>query len=461
MSGDWLAEAGPDPVASAREIARARDAFLAGGPGTPGGGGIRDVVARSWERSARARVDPDKDPPVTLAGADLDAYRRAHPLAAVIGLLRELVGAVAEDGRHLMAVSDAAGRLLWVEGHTAELHRAESMNFVEGAVWDESHAGTNAPGTALVLDHAVQIFSAEHFLPNVAAWTCAAAPIHDPATGRILGIVDVTGGDIVAHPHSLALVSAAARAAEAQLRAARPRTPTALWLPSGPRRPAPPHLHALGRDHALVTRAPECGYTAEPAFAPEPGFAPEPAAEETRLNRRSSELMVILALHPEGLTADQLASALYDDGAAEATVRVEVNRLRHALTCGLVRSRPYRLGTAFAADFLKVARALREKDAAAVLAAYAGPLLPRSEAPAVVAERHWIDVHVRTAVLDSGDPDLIEDWLGRFGAEDLDAWARLARLLPPGARRADALAEAHRLDTAADPWRALRDATFG
>ncbi|MBR7837589.1 hypothetical protein KDL01_30195 [Actinospica durhamensis] len=459
MSGDWLAEAG-DPVASAREIARARDAFLAGEPGAPACGGIRDVVARSWERSARARVDPDKDPPVTLAGADLDDYRRAHPLAAVIGLLRELVGAVAQDGRHLMAVSDASGRLLWVEGHTAELHRAEAMNFVEGAVWDESHAGTNAPGTALVLDHAVQIFSAEHFLSTVSAWTCAAAPIHDPATGRILGIVDVTGGDIVAHPHSLALVSAAARAVEAQLGAVRPGAPAALWLPPGPRRPAPPYLHALGRDHALVT-APERGYATGSAFAAEPELTPEPAAEETRLNRRSSELMVILALHPEGLTADQLASALYDDGAAEATVRVEVNRLRHALTGGLVRSRPYRLGTGLAADFLEVARALREKDAAAALAAYAGPLLPRSEAPAVVAERHWIDAHVRTAVLDSGDPDLIEDWLGRFGGEDLDAWTRLARLLPPGARRADALAEARRLDTAADPWRALRDATFG
>ena len=73
------------------------------------------------------------------------------------------------------------------------------MNFVEGAVWDESHAGINAPGTALALDHAVQIFSAEHFRPTVQAWTCAAAPIHDPATGRILGIVDITGGDIVAH----------------------------------------------------------------------------------------------------------------------------------------------------------------------------------------------------------------------------------------------------------------------
>lgn len=392
MSGDWLAETGPDPAASAREIAWARDAFLSGA-GSGEGGAIRDVVARSWERSARARVDPAKDPPVTLAGTDLEDYRRSHPLAEVIGLLRELVGSVAEDGRHLMAVSDATGRLLWVEGHAAARRRAEAMNFVEGAVWDESHAGTNAPGTALALDHAVQIFSAEHFRPTVQAWTCAAAPIHDPASGRILGIVDITGGDIVAHPHSLALVAAAARAAEAQLGTAT----RALWLPPEPK------LLALGRDHAM--------------------------AGPTRLNRRHSEVLVILALHPEGLTGDQLTSALYDDDAAEATVRVEVNRLRHALG-GLVRSRPYRLAAQLPADFLDVARALREKDAAAALAAYAGPLLPRSEAPAVVAERHWIDVRLRTCVLESGDPGLLEDWIARFGAEDADARAALA-----GARR--------------------------
>ena len=450
MSGDWLAETGPDPAASAREIARARDAFLSGEPGAREAG-VRDVVARSWERSARARVDLAKDPPVTLSGDELEAYRRAHPLSAVIGLLRELVGSVAEDGRHLMAVSDAAGRLLWVEGHAAARRRAEAMNFVEGAVWDESHAGTNAPGTALALDHAVQIFSAEHFRPTVQAWTCAAAPIHDPATGRILGIVDVTGGDIVAHPHSLALVAAAARAAEAQLGATRPRAPAALWLPPEPplgrsarEREAPraPQLHALGRDHAVVTFTP-CAW---------PATATGPAPAETRLNRRHSEVLVILALHPEGLTADQLASALYDDDTAEATVRVEVNRLRHALG-GLVRSRPYRLATDLAADFLDADRALREKDVAAALVAYAGPLLPCSEAPAVVAERHWIDVRLRTAVLESGDPGLLEDWLDRVGAEDSDAWERLARLLPPGPRRSEALAEARRLGAGREPWR--------
>jgi transcriptional regulator of acetoin/glycerol metabolism len=85
-------------------------------------------------------------------------------------VLRQLVGTAADDGDHLMAVSDAAGRLLWVEGHRVARARAEKMNFIEGAWWDEAHAGTNAPGTALALDHEVQIFATEHFLSSVSVF---------------------------------------------------------------------------------------------------------------------------------------------------------------------------------------------------------------------------------------------------------------------------------------------------
>jgi hypothetical protein len=445
MSDGWMAETGPDPAQTARGIARAKDAFLSGEEVDGVGPRVRPVVAQSWQRCAN--LDLAESAPVTLTGRDLESYRAEHPLSLVVGLLRELVGSVAEDGKHLMAISDAAGRLLWVEGHAWARRRAEEMNFVEGADWDEANAGTNAPGTALALDHAVQIFSAEHFRPAVQAWTCAAAPIHDPVTGRILGIVDVTGGDIVAHPHSLALVNAAAKAAEALLAASpvwRRETGGALWVPEQdgadrPSRGTVPRLLALGRDQAVLVQH----------------------GRETRFNRRHSEILVILARHPEGLTGDQLAAALYDeDAAAEATVRVEVARLRRVLGA-LVGSRPYRLTAPIAADFLDVARALREKNPEAALAAYAGSLLPRSEAPFVLTERHWIDARLRTAVLESGSAPLLDGWLERCGPDDLDAWERLVPLLPPSVRRAEALAEVRRLRADAHiRTRAPADATL-
>jgi hypothetical protein len=116
-----------------------------------------------------------------------------------------------------MAVADARGQLLWVCGLPGVLRRAEEILFVEGAQWDEAHAGTNAPGTALRLDAAVSIRSAEHFVRPVQRWSCAAAPIHDPRSHAILGIVDITGGPDVGSPQTIAMIRAAARMAESEL----------------------------------------------------------------------------------------------------------------------------------------------------------------------------------------------------------------------------------------------------
>ncbi|MET9954233.1 GAF domain-containing protein, partial [Streptomyces sp. NPDC006339] len=178
---------------------------------------VRPLVAESWRRSVRAKVSPDGTPPVELDEEDLAAHREAHPLAAVMPVIRELTGTYARDGEHLLAVCDAAGRMLWVEGHPGTLRKARGMNFVAGARWSESAAGTNAPGTALAVGRPVQVCAAEHFRRPVRAWTCAAAPVHDPHSGRLIGAVDITGGDGLAHPHSLAFVQAVARAAESQL----------------------------------------------------------------------------------------------------------------------------------------------------------------------------------------------------------------------------------------------------
>jgi transcriptional regulator of acetoin/glycerol metabolism len=179
---------------------------------------VRSVVAESWIRSAAAGVDPDTNlPPVLMDNSDLVEYRTAHPLSLVFPLLYDVLGRAAEDCDCVMAVGDAEGKLLWVCGPPGVLRLAESINFVEGAAWDEHHAGTNAPAIALHLNTAVQISAAEHFNRLVQPWSCAAAPIHDPVTHEILGLVDITGSEDVAAPQTMGMVRAAARMAEAEL----------------------------------------------------------------------------------------------------------------------------------------------------------------------------------------------------------------------------------------------------
>ncbi len=76
------------------------------------------------------------------------------------------------------------------------------MSFVIGADWSEKAAGSNAIGTSLAVGHPIQIFSFEHFCEGVHPWICSAAPIKDPLTGKLLGVIDLTGPSHLAQPHS-------------------------------------------------------------------------------------------------------------------------------------------------------------------------------------------------------------------------------------------------------------------
>lgn len=64
----------------------------------------------------------------------------------------------------------------------------------------------------------MQVYSAEHYVRSHHPWTCAAAPLHDPRDGRLLGVVDLSGHPDTVHATTLALVDAVARLAESQLR---------------------------------------------------------------------------------------------------------------------------------------------------------------------------------------------------------------------------------------------------
>ncbi|MGY4901831.1 GAF domain-containing protein [Streptomyces sp. 900116325] len=412
MTDPWVAlTADTDLVDRLGELRHAHEVFTtAGRLELP----VRSVVGESWRRSARARVSPDGAAQVELGADELGPYREGHPLARAMPVIRELMSAYAADGEHLLAVCDAYGRLLWVEGHETTRRRAGQMNFVEGARWSESVAGTNAPGTAIAVDRPVQVFAAEHFLRPVQQWTCAAAPLHDPRTGRVLGAVDITGGNRLAHPHSLAFVQAVARAAESQL---------ALLAPSPAEESV--QLSALGRDEALLVAG----------------------GRKIRLSRRHSEILVTLARHPEGLGGDELLIELYEDeSVTPVTLRAELSRLRRLLGPELLLSRPYRFAAAVDADFDTVARRLASGAVAAALSAYAGPLLPGSQAPSVARLRRRLDDQLRASLIARGDPGLLADWAySPWGEEDLPVWQALAAAAPPG-QRAAPLARARELD---------------
>ncbi len=219
----------------------------------------------------------------------------------------------------------------------------------------------------------------------------------------MLGVIDLTGGDNVANPYSLALVRAAARAAESEL-SRLAETDSGLWVP---RTRETVRLHALGRGDGHLSLD----------------------GRDLQLHRRHTEIMIMLALRPDGMTGEQLAETLYDDLANPITLRVEMTRLRRTVG-DLIASRPYRVMGLISTDFGDVAAALDRGDLRAALAAYSGPLLPNSQAPGVAEQREWLNTQLRSAVLASSDPELVRAWANRCGFDDLAVWERLATIAP-------------------------------
>ncbi|MGV0813508.1 GAF domain-containing protein [Mycolicibacterium boenickei] len=361
---------------------------------------VRRVVVESWQRSLATGVDPDLGTRAAAAAAALTELRNTHPLAPTLPLIRRLLVNDAVDSGVVVAITAADGTLLWVEGDPGVRRKAEAMNFVPGSDWSERTAGTNAPGTALALDRELQILGSEHFSRTVHSWSCTAVPVHDPATGTLLGAIDLTGGSAVASPQTLALVRATAVAVENQLALLRLTGPAVPAAAEGAR------LTVLGADRPRWQMADATG-----------------RPETSVLTGRHADILVLLIRHPEGLSADHLAVLLDDKDLDVVTVRAEVSRLRRVIGSSYIASRPYRLLAPVASDMGDAFDALQAGNVSAALDAYSGALLPQSVSPAIARLRTELRASLREAVLAGGSLSLLRRWLALpDGRDDRQGW---------------------------------------
>ncbi|WP_440313044.1 GAF domain-containing protein [Leucobacter chromiireducens] len=415
--------------------------------------GVRPFVLDSWLRSQRGTIHPDRvlERPA-LDGAALDELRRIHPLSSVLPVIRKLLFDEARESGLIVAVGDSAGRLLWVDGDARLRTRAAEMGFRAGMDWSEHSVGTSAPGSAIELDQALQVLGAEHFSRAVHEWSCTAAPVHDPLSGEILGVVDVTGGDSAASPHLLPLLQATLAAIEAELQLARLRE---LLNPAR----ASAAAAASGFAHAQVGPAAGHGADPDPDLELDPGpSAPrlcvlgreeatlEWEAGSAPLTGRHAEILLALAASPAGCSAEQLAEEVYGRADAEQTLRAELVRLRRWFAAEAVplrlQSRPYALDGPLRVDASDALAQLDAGEHTAALAGYAGPVLPTSVSPVAERLRAELDATLRETMLERADPDQLFAYAQQWAWADAHIWETLLQVLPARSpRRAHVVAK--------------------
>jgi len=340
---------------------------------------VRPEILTSWTRSEAAIPIDVREAPLADEAATA-AYWSGSPLATAVDRVQAELRRTAEDGDLVVAVTDPMTRILWTYGGRVMRRKAETVNFVPGGRWDDESVGTNALDLANRLDAPAMVFSAEHYASIVHNWVCWAAPVHDPATGTKLGVIDISTTWDRTHPIGLATARVLARLIE-----------TAM-----------PLTHQYSGTGQLDE-------TAEPGLTMRLLGTAETWLDGQRLllNRRQTEILALLAMHPEGLSLEHLHALVYGDQAVTtSTLKAEVSHLRAALG-GQLSSRPYRLPMPVATDVDLVLSLVRRGRVAAAVDAYGGDLLPGTNSPALTELAEFIAVAVREALLADPQPDAV------------------------------------------------------
>jgi transcriptional regulator of acetoin/glycerol metabolism len=121
---------------------------------------------------------------------DLDTGSRlVHCAQPVIEQLAEQIA----DIPMCVALTDQHARLLARRDSDSWFGRvADRVYFAQGFGYAEGAVGTNGVGTVLEFGESVHIVGAEHFVDALQPFACAGAPVRDPFSGRILGVLDIS-----------------------------------------------------------------------------------------------------------------------------------------------------------------------------------------------------------------------------------------------------------------------------
>lgn len=167
---------------------------------------LRSEIADSWRRSRLFGVTPQLRPSA-ISIAEVDA--RSRLLTAARPVLDHLTEQL--DGtRFCVLLADRDCRLAYRWFGDREIRRQiEAIGALQGSQFDEGRIGTNGLGTPYESGRAVRIHGAEHYADMLKRFSCYGHPIRHPLTGRLEGVLDISGISRTGNPLFGPLVSRA------------------------------------------------------------------------------------------------------------------------------------------------------------------------------------------------------------------------------------------------------------
>ena len=199
-----MAPASSPPQTSRNGLAEARIRFLQAEP--VDSSAVRKPILASWWRSRQWQVAADHVDLDYLHEPDLET-RLARSAEPVLRKLHEEL-----SGQKISVIlTDADGLVLARLTGDRDLERAlDSIKLAPGFSYAEDRVGTNGIGTALEAGGPAHVFGHEHYAESLDRFGCAGVPIHDPVSGKTVGVIDLTCWRKDADPLMISLVKATA-----------------------------------------------------------------------------------------------------------------------------------------------------------------------------------------------------------------------------------------------------------
>lgn len=245
-------------------------------------------LAASWQRSEAYGVPLEGVEPVFTGTAEGDSL--FHQVGREV--LGDLHRTLANEPISLM-LTDPDGLVLnRLSGDHSLLRALDKVHLAPGFAYSEREAGTNGLGLALADRVPTVVRADQHYSLSLCTYTCAAAPVLHPDTGRLEGCVNITTWSDSSTDLLLALAQSAAG------------TTAARMLTRG-----------SGRPHRRVPRG-EVFRVEAPRLEPGASTLPGLSLTWTQAVARATD----------GLSAGQVVAAVGEVGSGRATMLAQAAR---------------------------------------------------------------------------------------------------------------------------------------
>jgi transcriptional regulator of acetoin/glycerol metabolism len=184
---------------------------------------VEPWLTRSWQRCLAAGRRPQQR--VVFDAVSAASMRRATDRSAqLLRLARPVLDRLSRavvDTRYFAILTDADGIVIDIGAQPdAGDPYAHAIARI-GLDLSERAVGTTAIGAALAERASVWLHRGEHFFDDTSVYTCAGAPLIDPR-GRCIGMLDLTGVNVLERPALRQLAQRSAHAIEDALVRAQP-----------------------------------------------------------------------------------------------------------------------------------------------------------------------------------------------------------------------------------------------